>query len=113
MKGTSDYVKVFDPLGEFERKDYTADFTDELSDCDGNLIDAISTATWTYEPTDGVLTLDGQGLLANNTQALTFASTPAAGTFYRLVCTVVTTGARTYEKAFGLPSQRIDGTKSS
>ena len=111
LKGTSEYVKVFQPLGENERKDYTADFTEELSDCDGNLIDTIATASWTYEPEDGQLTLDGQGLLAGNTQALTFASTPNPGTFYRLVCYVTTAGQRQYEKAFGIPSQKMDGTK--
>ena len=116
FNGTSEFVKVFDPLGENERKDYTADFTLELSECNpdgsiGDLIDTIDTATWTYEPEDGILTLDGQGLLAGNTQALTFASTPNPGTFYRLVCYVVTAGGRQYERAFGIPSQKMDGTK--
>ena len=110
FKGTSEFVKVFAPLGTNERKDYTADFSEELSDCDGNLIDSIMTATWTVEPSDKGLTLDGQGLLADNTQAATFASTPEPATFYRLICRVVTLGNRTYEKAFGIPGQLMDGS---
>ena len=93
-------------LGTKSRKDYSFDFVNELSDIDGNLIDAIATVDWTITPTGPTLT--GQFIL--DTVAGVFVENPKAAQAYRLHALMESTGGRKAEASWALGGIQVDPT---
>ena len=87
-------------LGTNEKKDYTRDFTPELSDSTGAVVDTISSCEWHIEPDDGTLTIETPFISSPIVGC--FLSNPEKGKYYRVTAHATTSIGRQIEAVIGI-----------
>ena len=103
--GKSD-VNCAGVLGTLSRKDFSFDWTNELSDVNGVLVDSIQTVVWAIEPAGPQLT--GQFVLGEVSGV--FVEGVLKTKAYRLSALMTSLGGRKAEAAWAIGGVEIEAT---